>query len=280
MQYLLNYSRIEAAIKFIDAKFKEQPSLEEIAAAVHLSPHHFQKLFLEFAGTTPKKYLQYLSLNYAKFLLREEGSNLFTTSEEIGFSSTSRLHDLFVQLEGMTPATFKNYAKNTSIYFDVVPTRFGQLLLANTDTAVCYAAFFDDEHLAITHLKAYFLQGNLTQKNHPLQQTVVNFINESTVPQNKIKLQVQGTPFQLKVWEALLQIPCGAVQTYGAIAQAIKQAGASRAVGTAIGSNPISFLIPCHRVIQSSGQTGGYMWGPLRKKAILGWEAAQLEETY
>lgn len=280
MQYVLNYTRIENAIKFIEANFSAQPTMEDIAAAVHMSPQHLQKLFLDFAGTTPKKYVQYLTLNYAKFLLREEKENLFNTSEKVGFSSTSRLHDLFVQLEGMTPAVFQNYAKDTAIYYATAETKFGNLLIANTDLAICYMAFYEDETLALPLMNMYFANAQFENKRHTLQKNVIDFINENIVPEQKIKLHVKGTPFQLKVWQALLEIPLGAVNTYGNIANRIGQSGASRAVGTAIGSNPITFIIPCHRVIQGSGLTGGYMWGPMRKKAILGWEAAQLNQDF
>ncbi|MDF2455399.1 MAG: ada [Cytophagaceae bacterium] len=206
----INYSRIAEAIDYIRVHFKEQPSLDEIAAHLHLSPFHFQRLFSDWAGVSPKQFLQFISVGYAKQLLREKQITLFDAAEATGLSGTGRLHDLFVKIEGMTPGEYKNGGEQLAIQYSFQESPFGKLLIASTNKGIC------------------------------------------------------------------LTIPLGALTTYGSIAEHIQNPSASRAVGTAIGSNPVAFLIPCHRVIQGSGVIGGYMWGPTRKTAIIGWEAAQM----
>lgn len=274
-QELLNYERIATAINYIRNHFKEQPGLDEIAAKLHLSPFHFQRLFSEWAGTTPKKFLQYISLEYAKGLLKEQKATLFDTAWATGLSGTGRLHDLFVQIEGMTPAEYKNGGKNLLINYHFTESRFGSLLVASTQKGVCYMAFHDNETEAVNELRQQFPNAALQQKTDRLQQKALFIFQNDWQKLSEIKLHLKGTDFQLKVWATLLKIPMGQLSTYGQIARHIGNPGSSRAVGSAIGSNPVAFLIPCHRVIQSTGHTGGYMWGPTRKTAIIGWEAAQ-----
>lgn len=270
------FTRIAKAIDYINRHFKEQPSLEQIAAAVHLSPFHFQRLFTEWAGTSPKKFLQYISIGYAKQLLQENRDiSLSEMAFQTGLSSSSRLHDLFVKMEGMTPAEFKNGGENLMINYDIVDSLFGILILASTAKGICHMAFETDKNQAVAHLINRFPNAVLEQKSDEIQQTALKFFQSDSSQLSEVKLHLKGTDFQLKVWESLLKIPMGQLTTYGDIAKEIGKPSASRAVGTAIGKNPIAFLIPCHRVIQASGQLGGYMWGTTRKTAIIGWEGVQ-----
>jgi len=270
----INYNRIAQAIEYIKANFKEQPSLDEVAANVHLSPFHLQRIFSEWAGTSPKKFLQYISIEHAKKLLAENDATLFDAAYETGLSGTSRLHDLFINIEGMTPAEYKNGGKNLTINYSFAESPFGNIIVASTQKGICYMAFNEDEKQALSALKSKFPNALFHQKLDLIQQNALFIFQNDWSKLSEIKLHLKGTEFQLKVWETLLKIPLGQLATYGAIAQKIKNPNASRAVGTAIGSNPVAFLIPCHRVIQSSGNFGGYMWGNTRKTAIIGWEAA------
>lgn len=277
-QESINYHRIAAAIAYIKANFTEQPSLNDIAESVHLSPFHFQRLFTEWAGVSPKKFIQYISIDYAKQLLKSQQASLFETAHQVGLSGTSRLHDLFVKIEGMTPGEFKNGGSDLSINYSFAECMFGNIMVASTAKGVCHMAFFDDQMDAFSILKEKFPNASFRQLVDSHQQEALFIFRNDWSRLNEIKLHLNGTPFQLKVWEALLKIPKGSLSTYGAIAREIAHPKASRAVGTAISSNPVAFLIPCHRVIQSSGKTGGYMWGSDRKSAIIGWEAAKMNQ--
>jgi AraC family transcriptional regulator of adaptative response/methylated-DNA-[protein]-cysteine methyltransferase len=272
----INYNRIAEAIDYIKANFKEQPNLDEVAEKVHLSPFHFQRLFSEWAGTSPKKFLQYTSLEHAKKLLKENLATISETAYETGLSGTSRLHDLFVNIEGMTPAEYKNGGKNLEINFSFAESPFGNIIVASTQKGVCFMAFAEDEERGFEDLKHKFPNAAFSRKLDLAQQNALFIFQNDWSKLSEIKLHLKGTDFQLKVWETLLKIPMGQLSTYGSIAQKIEKPNASRAVGTAIGSNPVAFLIPCHRVIQSSGIFGGYMWGNTRKTAIIGWEGAQI----
>lgn len=273
----LNYQRIATAISHIRNNFKDQPSLDVIAEKVHLSPYHFQRLFKEWAGVSPKKFLQYTSVEHAKSLLKESEATLFDTAMETGLSGTSRLHDLFVSIEGMTPGEYKNGGENLTINYSYAISPFGLVIIASTAKGLCHVAFVEDEEKGLYQLMQEFPKANYSQRVDQIQvNALMIFANDwSQIP--KIKLHLKGTEFQLKVWESLLKIPKGALATYGTIAKDIGKPNASRAVGTAIGSNPIAYLIPCHRVIQSSGNLGGYRWDPLRKTSIIGWEAAKTQ---
>jgi AraC family transcriptional regulator of adaptative response/methylated-DNA-[protein]-cysteine methyltransferase len=274
----IHYSRIAAAIEYIKDNFRQQPSLDEIAKQIHLSPFHFQKLFSEWAGTSPKKFLQYISLEHAKTLLKENAT-LFDTAYETGLSGTSRLHDLFINIEGMTPAEYKNGGQNLSIQYSFADTPFGDIICASTPKGICYLAFADNKNDALMAMHEYYTNANYVEKTDAIQQNALFIFQNDWSRLNQIKLHLKGTDFQLKVWQALLKIPQGALATYGNIAMQIEKPNASRAVGTAIGSNPIAFLIPCHRVIQTTGNFGGYMWGNARKTAIIGWESAQIHSN-
>jgi AraC family transcriptional regulator of adaptative response/methylated-DNA-[protein]-cysteine methyltransferase len=271
----INYRRIAEAIDYIKSNFRVQPNLEEVAEKIHLSPAHFQRMFTEWAGTSPKKFLQYISLEHAKRILKDEQTTLLDAAWETGLSSTSRLHDLFVNIEGMTPAEYKNGGKNLRINYSIADSPFGQLIVASTEKGVCYMAFEEEDEKAVADLERRFPNAFFQRKLDLLQQNALFIFQNDWSKLSEIKLHLKGTDFQLKVWESLLKIPMGRLQTYGQIAGRIGAPSASRAVGTAIGSNPVAFLIPCHRVIQSSGALGGYMWGPTRKAAIIGWEGAK-----
>lgn len=274
-QHDIDYARIAAAINFIKDHLQDQPSLDEIATAVELSPFHFQKLFTEWAGVSPKKFMQYLTLEYAKSLLRNADATLLDTAHATGLSGTSRLHDLFISLEGMTPGEFKNGGTGLQINYHFAESPFGQLIVASTHKGICHLFFVTDKQQAIDNLIARFPKASFKNTTDKLQQDALSFFQKDWHQPDKIKLHLSGSPFQLKVWESLLKVPMGALVTYGTIAKNIDKPSATRAVGTAIGSNPIAFLIPCHRVIQNTGRLGGYMWGETRKSAIIGWEAAQ-----
>jgi len=275
----INFNRIADAINYIQANFKNQPDLEEIADKVNLSPFHFQRLFSEWAGTTPKRFLQYISIGYAKKLLKENDATLFTAALETGLSGTGRLHDLFISIEGMTPGEYKNGGENLSINYSFTQSPFGKIIVASTKKGICHISFYDDEITALEDLQLIFPFANYNHAKGMEHQKALNIFNNDWNELNQIKLHIKGSDFQLKVWEALLKIPIGKLSTYGSIAEHIKMPGASRAVGTAIGRNPVAFLIPCHRVIQSSGALGGYHWGTDRKTAIIGWEASKVELT-
>lgn len=271
----LNYNRIAKAIEYIKENFKAQPNLDEVAEHIHLSPFHFQRLFTDWAGTSPKKFLQYISIAHAKSMLKDQQSTLFETAYETGLSGTSRLHDLFVNIEGMTPAEYKHGGKNLSINYSFAESPFGNLIVASTEKGVCYMAFEDDEVCALENLRLRFPNALFTRKLDLVQQNALFIFQNDWTKLPEIKLHLKGTDFQLKVWEALMKIPMGQLSTYGTVARQIDSPNASRAVGTAIGNNPVAFLIPCHRIIQSTGIFGGYMWGNTRKTAIIGWESAR-----
>lgn len=278
-QKYINYDRIAKAIDFIKQNFKKQPSLEEIAEHVHLSPFHFQRLFTEWAGTSPKKFLQYISVEHAKKALkRDKQITLLDTAYETGLSGSSRLHDLFINIEGMTPAEYQHGGQDLSIHYSFSESLFGKLIVASTNRGVCHMAFYEDDVVALENLKSKFPNATFQEKLDTLQQNALSIFQNDWSKLPEIKLHLKGTNFQLKVWESLLKIPMGKLTTYGNIAQQIEKPNASRAVGTAIGSNPVAFLIPCHRVIQSTGTFGGYMWGNTRKTAIIGWEGTNSYE--
>lgn len=275
MNEQINYNKIAKAIEYIKANFKTQPNLDQIAEQVNLSPFYFQRLFSQWAGTTPKKFLQYISIEHAKKLLTNQQATLFDTAFETGLSGTGRLHDLFINIEGMTPAEYKNGGKNLIINYSFAESPFGNLIVASTSKGICYMAFNDNEINALNDLKQKFSDATFQRKSDLTQQNALSIFQNDWSNLPEIKLHLKGTDFQLKVWETLLKIPMGQLSTYGNIAGQIGNPNASRAVGTAIGSNPVAFLIPCHRVIQSSGEIGGYMWGNTRKTAIIGWESAK-----
>jgi AraC family transcriptional regulator of adaptative response/methylated-DNA-[protein]-cysteine methyltransferase len=270
---MTDYQRIEKAIGFISENFRRQPDLDEVARQVYLSPFHFQRLLREWAGVTPKKFLQYISLEHAKHLL-EQKHTLADVSFEAGLSGTGRLHDLFVTIEGMTPGEYKNDGENLQINYSYAETPFGDVLIASTPKGICHISFASDQPKELDVLRQHFAKASFVQKTDLLQQNALQIFKKDWTDLPQIKLHLKASSFQVKVWEALLKIPFAGVSTYADIASTIDSPGASRAVGSAIGSNPVAFLIPCHRVIRSTGKIGEYHWGSARKTAILGWEAA------
>jgi len=275
-QETVNYHRIAEAINYIKLNFREQPNLDDVAEKVHLSPFHFQRMFTDWAGISPKKFLQYLSLDYAKGILKDKQATLFDTAFETGLSGTGRLHDLFMNIEGMTPAEYKNGGKALSINYSFAESPFGNIIVASTPKGICYMAFADDREEAFSKLHAQFPNAQYNQMVDVAQQNALFIFKKDWSELSKIKLHLKGTSFQLKVWEALLNIPMGGLSTYSSIAKAINNPDASRAVGSAVGDNPVAFLIPCHRVIKSTGEIGQYHWGATRKTAMIGWEAARV----
>lgn len=277
-QNLTDYSRIAQAIDYIKANFKQQPTLDEVAEKVHISPFHFQRMFKDWAGVSPKKFLQYLSVEHAKNILKNRQATLFDAAFETGLSGTSRLHDLFMSIEGMTPGEYKNGGEQLAINYSFAESPFGKLIVASTTKGICYMAFADDEQQAFTDLQTQFPNAKYSQVVDMIQQKALYIFTQDWSRIDQIKLHLKGTPFQLKVWETLLRIPMGNLTSYSAIAHGLNNLGASRAVGSAVGANPVAFLIPCHRIIRSTGEFGQYHWGSTRKAAMIAWEAAQLDQ--
>lgn len=275
-----DYERIAAAIAFITDRVASQPTLEEIAAHLHLSPFHFQRLFCRWVGVTPKRYLQTLTVERAKRLLSESRSVL-EVSDSLGLSSGSRLYDHFVRLEAATPGDYKERGRGLSIEYSVHSSPFGNIFIAITPRGICKLSFLDyssiDEHLAeLIHL---WPSAVIQEKRGNAQAVVEAVFRRSRKPDRPLSLYVSGTNFQISVWKALLQIPPAAVVSYGQVAHAMGRPRSARAVGAAVGANPVAFLIPCHRVIQKSGRLGGYHWGETRMHAIHAWETAAREEA-
>jgi AraC family transcriptional regulator of adaptative response/methylated-DNA-[protein]-cysteine methyltransferase len=271
-----DYRRIEQAIAYLEERALEQPSLDEVAEHVGLSSYHFQRLFKSWAGVSPKRFLQYLTIENAKKLLRESVSVL-DTALDVGLSGPSRLHDLFVSVEAMTPGEFKAQGKDLLISYGFHATPFGECLLAVTSRGICSLAFVDPETrlVALDELQATWQEAILVEDQNAGKDSIKTIFGQTRdQTQTPIKVLLRGTNFQVKVWEALLRIPEGAVVSYGSLANAIGHQGAHRAVGTAAGHNPVGYLIPCHRVLRANGEIGGYHWGATRKKAILAREAA------
>ena len=257
----------------------EQPTLEQVAAHLNMSPYHFQRMFSRWVGVTPKKYLQVLTLERAKTLL-SESSSLLEVSDSLGLSSGSRLYDHFVNLEAVTPGEFKTRGTGLCIEYGSHTTPFGEVFVATTERGICMLSFIDTEGKTnhLNYLRSSWPKAEIkknSENTHAIVKTI--FSNEAKI-NRPLSLQVVGTNFQISVWRALLKIPYGHVVSYGQVAEAIGKPSSSRAVGTAVGANPIAFIIPCHRVIQQSGKLGGYRWGETRKQAIHAWEAARIEQ--
>ncbi len=269
-----DYERIAKAISYLRDNVTAQPSLDELAAHVHLSPFHFQRLFSRWAGTTPKRFLQVLTLELGKKLLDDSGS-LLEVSDKLGLSSSSRLHDHFVQLEAVTPGEYRAKGKDLTLEYGLHDTPFGRLFVAQTPRGVCRAAFIDDAEGKEEQLDAMRKTWPLAnfKANAQATKAVADLLTANPGEVKRpLSLHVAGTNFQVAVWRALLRIPVGTAVSYSQVAEAVGSPRAVRAAGTAIGANPVAFLIPCHRVIQQSGALGGYRWGPVRKEAMQTWE--------
>lgn len=277
-QQELDYNRIAQAIRFLKENYTAQPGLEDAAAHVNVSPFHFQRMFLEWAGVTPKQFLQYLTAAHAKEILHTNAS-LFDTAFETGLSGTGRLHDLFIKVEGMTPGEYKNGGASLRINYSFADTPFGKVIVASTSKGISHMAFVDEgEEKALQQLKMKFPNAVYNQVVDRMQQNALFIFTQDWSRLDEIKLHLKGTNFQIKVWETLLKIPAGSLTSYTDLAKKAGHNGASRAVGTAVGNNPVAFLIPCHRVIKATGEIGQYHWGSTRKNAMIGWEAALKEK--
>ena len=268
--------RVEQAIHYLDEHYRDQPSLDEVASAVGLSPHHFPRLFKRWAGVTPKRFLQFLTIEHAKSALAE-GQNMLEASWNAGLSGPGRLHDLFVAVEAVTPGEFKERGRGLTIRYGLADCPFGTVLIALTDRGICGLTFADDarDHAALGSLERRW-RGATFEHDRGAARAIAKRIFTDQEP-GRITLELSGTNFQIKVWEALMQIPAGSVASYQQVAIQIGMPGGSRAVGNAIARNPIPVLIPCHRVIRQSGDFGKYRYGAVRKKALLGWEMAKVD---
>ena len=277
-----DYAKIERAILFIESNVRSQPPLERIAAGVGLSPFHFQRLFRRWAGVSPKRFLQYLTAKHAEGLLRESRS-LLDVTDEVGLSSAGRLHDLVVNIHAVTPGQLKERGAGLTIRFGIHPSLFGDCLLAVTERGICWLSFINprDRARAVADLQRYWSGARIEERPAATRPFIDRIFPSSTRrgTQPAIDLFIQGTNFQIKVWEALLTIPPGSVASYEEMARRIGAPKATRAAASAVANNPVSFLIPCHRVIRKSGAIGNYGGGPARKKAMLGWEAAQTAKS-
>ncbi|MGL6646141.1 bifunctional transcriptional activator/DNA repair enzyme AdaA [Aeromonas caviae] len=273
-----DYARIADAIRFIASQVARQPTLDEIAAHVHLSPFHFQRLFSRWAGVTPKRYLQVLTLERAKALL-QESRPLLEVADTLGLSSGSRLYDHFVQLEAVTPGEYKQRGAGLVIDHGVHDTPFGKAFVALTPRGVCNFSFLDDQapQAPLAVLAQRWPAAELREAPSRTQEVIHTMFDGSKTPNRPLSLHVSGTNFQISVWRALLAIPPAKVVSYAQVASAVGNPKAARAVGLAVGANPVALMIPCHRVIQQNGKLGGYHWGETRKQAIHAWEAARYE---
>lgn len=272
-----DYRRVERAIRFLEAHFKEQPSLARLARSVGLSEYHFHRLFTRWAGTTPKRFLQFLTSEYAKERLRRSHS-VFDVALDAGLSGGGRLHDLLVTLEAVSPGEFKRRGAGLEIRHGVHPTPFGSCLLAVTERGVCGLEFLAgrSRRAAVEALAARWPEASLRRSPEAGQPYLARiFPPPGAGSREPLTVAVRGTNFQLKVWQALLRIPPGETASYSEVARAIGRPSAARAVGGAVGRNPVAYLIPCHRVIRSAAGFGDYRWGVERKRAMLGWEAAR-----
>lgn len=275
IQLNADYNRVAQAIDYLEQNFRHQPSLKETADHVGLSEYHFQRLFSRWAGISPKKFAQYLTIDYAKSLL-DESHSLLDTTLEAGLSSPGRLHDLFVTYEAITPGEYKKGGQGLTIRYGVAPTPFGNCLLAETERGICSLQFVDEGQQAfvLAELQKRWPGARLVADETAVFPTI-NQIFHSNASTKPFKLYLQGTNFQIRVWEALLKIPPGQVASYDLVASLMGQPTAVRALASAVGRNPVGYLIPCHRVIRKTGAFGKYHWGHTRKKALLGWEAAR-----
>ena len=273
-----DYDRVQRAIAFLDAHYREQPSLEAVAAEVGLSPYHFQRLFQRWAGISPKRFVQYLTAAHARALLHG-AETVLGSAYEVGLSGGGRLHDLLVTLEGATPGEIRGGGAGLTLRHGVHDSPFGPYLLAVTERGVCGLSFLDEDgpDRALSGLAERWPAAILREDPAATAPVAARLFRRDAPAGAPLRLRVRGTAFQVRVWEALLRIPPGRLASYDDVAAAIGAPGATRAVGTAIGRNPVAVLIPCHRVIRKTGAFGGYAWGPVRKRALHAWEAARDE---
>jgi AraC family transcriptional regulator, regulatory protein of adaptative response / methylated-DNA-[protein]-cysteine methyltransferase len=270
-----SYQLIESIIQHLGDHFQDQPSLEELAALSGLSPQHFQRVFKRWVGISPKQFLKYLTLEYAKSRL-DANQSVLDSALDSGLSGPGRLHDLFVSLESITPGEYKAGGADLEIEYGIHPSPFGFVVLAQCERGLCGSFFLPEpsEVLAEEAIKEYWPLARIKNNKSRTLPLSLRLFDPSGFWDDSVSLFVRGTPFQVQVWRALLEIPPGSLCTYSDIAESIGRPTATRAVASAVGDNPISWLIPCHRVIRKGGYLGGYRWGLPRKKVMLAWEAA------
>ena len=276
MNETINYDRVEKAIRYLALHVQDQPSLEDVAGHCNVSPYHFQRIFTAWAGISPKKFLQYLTVRELKEELRGAGT-VFDAAARAGLSAQSRVHDHFVTIEAVTPGEYASRGAGMEIVYGFHPTPFGRCCIALTERGICSMTFVGkgDE---TSHLSEDWGNARLRRSDRETAGAARSLFAPDEAGARRTLL-VRGTKFQLKVWEALIRIPFGRVAGYRDIASAVGSAGAVRAVGSAVAGNPIAYLIPCHRVIRSEGKIGEYHWGPERKLAMIGWEKARAHGT-
>jgi AraC family transcriptional regulator, regulatory protein of adaptative response / methylated-DNA-[protein]-cysteine methyltransferase len=270
---MTSYERIEKVIEYMEKHRDEQPRLAALAKVAGLSEHHFHRLFSRWAGTTPKAFLKYLTNAHAKELLRSS-RDLLGASLEAGLSGPGRLHDLLVTVEGVTPGEYKARGAGVEIRYGFQPTPFGLALVAVTARGVCHFAFLEagGREKALNELRKKWPRARIRQDRSASAAVIRRIFGRKR--SGKIAVVLRGTPFQLKVWEALLRVPPGKAASYAQVAAAVGRPRATRAVGSAVGRNALAYLIPCHRVLRRTGALGGYRWGSGRKRAMLAWESA------
>jgi AraC family transcriptional regulator of adaptative response/methylated-DNA-[protein]-cysteine methyltransferase len=275
-QLQAHYHLVEAAIRYLEENFPRQPALEELAAAVHLSPFHLQQLFRAWAGIGPARFLQYLTSDFLKARLHESG-DLFEASEPVGLSVPARDHQLLTNLEAVTPEAYRQISGALVIRYAIHDTPFGYALIGVTDRGICWLSFLreEDARHEVERMKAFWSKSVWVQDTVHTQVLATQIFQGSGT--QRLSVLVKGTNFQVNVWEALLQVPFGAVTTYGQIAAAVHHPRALQAVGSAVGANHLAYVIPCHRVIRKDGRLGDYRWEAARKKCIIGWELAKCE---
>jgi AraC family transcriptional regulator of adaptative response/methylated-DNA-[protein]-cysteine methyltransferase len=274
-EHHINYQRIEQAIKYLEGNFQRQPELDEVAEKVHLSPFHFQRIFTEWAGISPKRFLQFLTVDFLKEKL-QQSRNLVEAAESAGLSSQSRVYDLFTTLEAVTPQEYKQHGSGIRIEYGFHETLFGLCLLGVTERGICWLSFLqqdEDPKYELEKMKEHWNNSVFHQDQELTGKFAEQIFQQKETPK-KLHVFVKGTNFQVKVWEALLKIPMGNVTTYQDIALQIQNPNALQAVGSAVGSNHVGYLIPCHRVIRKDGILGEYRWSSARKKGMIGWEMA------
>ena len=289
-----DYQVIEAAIRWLDAHREAQPELADVAAAAGMSASHLQRLFTRWVGISPKRFLQYLTIEHAKTLL-DESRSVLDTALGAGLSGPGRLHDLFIGCEAVTPGQYGRRGEGLAIGYGTHPTPFGTALLGVTERGICFLAFADHGgdvlRDALRDLRARWPRASLCERPETTGPLVRRIFGGARSPglagsqggapvrSGGLSVWLHGTNFQIRVWEALLRIPAGRVVSYGDLARSMGRPEAARAVAGAVGSNPVSYLIPCHRVIRGLGGVGGYRWGIARKRAILAWESAGRESA-
>jgi AraC family transcriptional regulator of adaptative response/methylated-DNA-[protein]-cysteine methyltransferase len=279
-----DFQRIEASIHFIEANYRDDLCLDKIAASAELSPFHFERLFKRWAGTTPKRFAQCLRVEHAKSLL-EDSKNILEASWDAGLSSPSRMHDLFCSIEAVTPGEFKSGGEGLVIQYGTYATPFGHCLIANTERGICHLTFYgsaetaditrSDHTHALLELQRNWPGAEIKNDGGASERVIERLFETPTAkPASPFHLLVKGTNFQVQVWRALISIPLGHAVSYTDVARHIERSDAVRAVSGAIAANSIGYLIPCHRVLRSTGALSGYRWGPSRKRALLAWESA------